>query len=62
MGGRNRPSEPLKTNEQPTDRKKGFADWMNLMKPGNEEKDHWVISFTEGKMFDFFSFSQSFFC
>lgn len=42
MGGRSRPSEPSKTSEQPAERKKGIADWMNLMKPGNEEKDHWV--------------------
>lgn len=42
MGGRIRPSESLKTTEQPTEKKKGFADWMNIIKPGNEEKDHWV--------------------
>ncbi|KAK3423749.1 hypothetical protein EUGRSUZ_H00950 [Eucalyptus grandis] len=41
MGGRTRPSDPVKTSEQPAERKKGIADWMNLMKPGNEEKDHW---------------------
>lgn len=32
-------SKPL---EQAAEKKKGFADWMTLMKPGNEEKDHWV--------------------
>lgn len=42
MGGRSRPVDYLKTNEQLTEKKKGFVDWMNLMKPGNEEKDHWV--------------------
>ncbi|KAL5778242.1 hypothetical protein ACOSP7_011168 [Xanthoceras sorbifolium] len=42
MGGRTRPSESLKTAEQPGDRKKGLTDWMNFIKPGNEEKDHWV--------------------
>lgn len=42
MGGSSRPSDSLKTNEQPTDKKKGLVDWMNLMKPANEEKDHWV--------------------
>ncbi|XP_059638071.1 protein FREE1 [Cornus florida] len=42
MGGRSKPSDSLKTTEQPTEKKKGIADWMNLMKPGNEEKDHWV--------------------
>ncbi|GKV21375.1 hypothetical protein SLEP1_g31359 [Rubroshorea leprosula] len=42
MGSRIRPSETVKTAEQPGERRKGFADWMNLMKPANEEKDHWV--------------------
>jgi len=42
MGGSRRPAEPLKTNEQTQDRKKVFGDWMNLIKPANEEKDHWV--------------------
>ncbi|KAK1276371.1 hypothetical protein QJS04_geneDACA016770 [Acorus gramineus] len=31
-----------KSFEQQTEKKKGFGDWINLMKPGNEEKDHWV--------------------
>ncbi|KAG8632306.1 protein FREE1 [Manihot esculenta] len=42
MGGSRRPTESSKTLEQPTEKKKGFVDWMNLIKPGNEEKDHWV--------------------
>lgn len=42
MGGRSRPPDSLKTTEQPSEKKKGFGDWMNLMKPGTEEKDHWV--------------------
>ncbi|KAK7310979.1 hypothetical protein RJT34_08804 [Clitoria ternatea] len=42
MGGSRRPVESMKTNEQTTERKKGFGDWMNLIKPANEEKDHWV--------------------
>ncbi|KAJ9564550.1 hypothetical protein OSB04_000516, partial [Centaurea solstitialis] len=29
-------------SEQPAEKKKGFPDWKNLIKPGNEEKDHWV--------------------
>ncbi|XVE56194.1 hypothetical protein DITRI_Ditri03aG0218100 [Diplodiscus trichospermus] len=41
MGGRSRPPESLKT-EQPAEKKRGFADWMNLIKPGVEEKDYWV--------------------
>ncbi|PKA60772.1 1-phosphatidylinositol-3-phosphate 5-kinase FAB1B [Apostasia shenzhenica] len=31
-----------KPSEQPSGRKKGFAEWMNMMKPGNEEREHWV--------------------
>lgn len=42
MGGRSRPSESFKAPEQPTEKKKGLVDWVNLIKPGNEEKDHWV--------------------
>lgn len=42
MGGDNKPSNSSKVSDQSLEKKKGFADWMNLMKPGNEEKDHWV--------------------
>lgn len=42
MGGRNKPSDISKVSEQPSEKKKGFVDWVNLMKPSNEEKDHWV--------------------
>ncbi|XP_021827530.1 protein FREE1 isoform X1 [Prunus avium] len=42
MGGRIKPTESLKPNEQSAERKKGLTDWMNIIKPGNEEKDHWV--------------------
>ncbi|AES74028.1 putative chromatin regulator PHD family [Medicago truncatula] len=42
MGGSRRPAESFKTNEQPAERKKGLGDWMNIIKPANEEKDHWV--------------------
>ncbi|KAL1311981.1 hypothetical protein HN51_038635 [Arachis hypogaea] len=42
MGGSKRPTESLRTNEQPAEKRKGFGDWMNLIKPPNEEKDHWV--------------------
>nr|XP_004291340.2 PREDICTED: formin-like protein 16 isoform X2 [Fragaria vesca subsp. vesca] len=41
MGGSTRPAESLKT-ELSAERKKGLTDWMNIIKPGNEEKDHWV--------------------
>lgn len=42
MGGRSRPADPVKVTEQPTEKKKGLGDWMNIIKPVNEEKDHWV--------------------
>ncbi|CDP07369.1 unnamed protein product [Coffea canephora] len=42
MGGRSRPAESSKISEQPTEKKKGLADWMAFMKPVNEEKDHWI--------------------
>ncbi|XXG86243.1 hypothetical protein AAC387_Pa11g1175 [Persea americana] len=44
MGG-NRikgPSDSIKLADQPTEKRKGLANWMNFIKPGNEEKDHWV--------------------
>ncbi|XP_068640576.1 protein FREE1-like [Aristolochia californica] len=28
--------------DPPGEKRKGFTDWMNLIKPGIEEKDHWV--------------------
>ncbi|XP_074586853.1 protein FREE1-like [Curcuma longa] len=31
-----------KFSDQSAERKKGLVDWMNLIKPTNEEKDHWV--------------------
>ncbi|KAL0325904.1 UNVERIFIED_CONTAM: protein FREE1 [Sesamum radiatum] len=42
MSGRSRPPEYPKTAEQPTEKKKGLGDFLNLIKPVNEEKDHWV--------------------
>ncbi|KAF7140810.1 hypothetical protein RHSIM_Rhsim06G0018400 [Rhododendron simsii] len=42
IGGRSKPSDSFKSTEQPAEKKKGLADWMNLMRPGSEEKDHWV--------------------
>jgi hypothetical protein len=40
MGGRIKPSDSIKSAEQPTEKKR--FDWVNLMKSVNEEKDHWV--------------------
>lgn len=37
-------ADAAKPAEQQNDKKKNFLDWKNLMKPMNEEKDHWVIS------------------
>uniref|UniRef100_A0A2P2L391 JHL20J20.9 protein n=1 Tax=Rhizophora mucronata TaxID=61149 RepID=A0A2P2L391_RHIMU len=42
MAGASRPSDSPRTTEQLTDKKKGLVDWMNIIKPSNEEKDHWV--------------------
>ena len=55
MGGRSRPLESLNTTEQPAEKKKGFADWMNMIKPGIEEKDHWVKIRAQGRFFFFLS-------
>ncbi|GAB4852560.1 Protein free1 [Ancistrocladus abbreviatus] len=42
MGGRSsRPADSLKVPERAAEKKKGLGDWMNLLKPANEEKDHW---------------------
>ncbi|MQL97459.1 hypothetical protein Taro_030151 [Colocasia esculenta] len=35
-------SDAAKQPELQTEKKKGFVDWINLIKPVNEEKDHWV--------------------
>ncbi|KAL6493020.1 Protein free1 [Orobanche gracilis] len=42
MSERSRPSEYAKIAEQPPEKKKGLADFMKVIKPVNEEKDHWV--------------------
>lgn len=42
MAGTTKPSDSIKGADQPAEKKKAFIDWMNLMKAGNEEKDHWV--------------------
>lgn len=42
-------SEASKQSEQSTEKKKGFGDWMNLIKPHFEEKDHWVPDEAVGK-------------
>ena len=35
-------SDASRQSEQAAEKKKGFADWINIIKPVNEEKDHWV--------------------
>lgn len=35
-------SDAAKQSEQVTEKKKGFVDWINIIKPVNEEKDHWA--------------------
>lgn len=44
----------MRTNEQPTEKKRGFGDWMNLIKPADEEKDHWVTLDANYVFFCFF--------
>lgn len=63
MSGRTRPSEYPKIAEQPTEKKKGLADFINMMKPVNEEKDHWVntehLCFLSILQFQFAQFAVS---
>lgn len=40
--GQSRGTDSSKPSEQPNEKKKSFADWMSIKKPGNEEKEHWV--------------------
>ncbi|CAH8354156.1 unnamed protein product [Eruca vesicaria subsp. sativa] len=42
IGGSSRPPASVKMVEQTVEKKKGLGDWMNIIKPVNEEKDHWV--------------------
>lgn len=39
MGGRSKPADAIKVTDQSTEKKKGLGDWMNIIKPPNEEKD-----------------------
>lgn len=41
MGESSMPSDAIKGSELDAEKKKGFS-WMKLMRPLNEEKDHWV--------------------
>ncbi|KAL8168387.1 hypothetical protein V2J09_009886 [Rumex salicifolius] len=41
MGDRKESAYP-RASEQQMERKKSFVDWMNVIKPPNEEKDYWV--------------------
>ncbi|WZZ58177.1 hypothetical protein YC2023_058284 [Brassica napus] len=42
IGGSSRPPTSVKLVEQSAEKKKGLGDWINIIKPVNEEKDHWV--------------------
>ncbi|XP_051140924.1 protein FREE1-like [Andrographis paniculata] len=42
IGSSSNPADQIKGSEQSVEKKKVFIDWKNLMKPVNEEKDHWV--------------------
>ncbi|XP_076905363.1 protein FREE1-like [Bidens hawaiensis] len=66
MGGRSRPVEAVKLTEQSTEKKKGLGDWMNIIKPPNEEKDHWVpdeaVTKCTGCGSDFSAFNRKHHC
>ncbi|KAI3796998.1 hypothetical protein L1987_39686 [Smallanthus sonchifolius] len=66
MGGRIRPVEAVKVTEQSTEKKKGLGDWMNIIKPANEEKDHWVpdeaVTKCTGCGSDFSAFNRKHHC
>ncbi|XP_048502637.1 protein FREE1 isoform X2 [Beta vulgaris subsp. vulgaris] len=66
MGGRARPSEPTRALEQSAEKKKGLGDWINKLKPVNEEKDHWVpdeaVSKCTGCGGDFSAFNRRHHC
>ncbi|KAK6150270.1 hypothetical protein DH2020_015202 [Rehmannia glutinosa] len=42
IGSSRNPSDLVKGTEQSVEKKKVIIDWKNLIKPVNEEKDHWV--------------------
>ncbi|XP_076927738.1 protein FREE1-like [Bidens hawaiensis] len=66
MGGRSRPVEAVKLTEQSAEKKKGLGDWMNIIKPPNEEKDHWVpdeaVTKCTGCGSDFSAFNRKHHC
>ncbi|KAL3838899.1 hypothetical protein ACJIZ3_023490 [Penstemon smallii] len=41
IGTSSNPADLVKVSDQSADKRRGF-DWKNLIKPVNEEKDHWV--------------------
>ncbi|KAL6511883.1 Protein free1 [Orobanche gracilis] len=66
MSERSRPSEYPKIADQPTEKKKGLADFMKVIKPANEEKDHWVpdeaVAKCNGCGMDFSAFVRKHHC
>ncbi|CAA0836784.1 RING/FYVE/PHD zinc finger superfamily protein [Striga hermonthica] len=42
IGSSHNSRDLVKGTEQSAEKKKGFIDWKNIIKPANEEKDHWV--------------------
>ncbi|KAI3724483.1 hypothetical protein L2E82_36262 [Cichorium intybus] len=66
MGGRSRPADTVKVIEQSNEKKKGLGDWMNIIKPPNEEKDHWVpdeaVTKCTGCGTDFSAFNRKHHC
>ncbi|KAJ9542412.1 hypothetical protein OSB04_028918 [Centaurea solstitialis] len=66
MGGRTKPADTFKVTEQSTEKKKGLGDWMNIIKPPNEEKEHWVpdeaVTKCTGCGTDFSAFNRKHHC
>lgn len=42
IGNSYRAPDQHKGTDQPSEKRKGLVDWMNIIKPKMEEKDHWV--------------------
>lgn len=54
IGSSSTPSNVVKGTDQSSEKKKGIIDWRNLIKPMNEEKDHWVRLIYLSNFYNFF--------
>ncbi|XP_031495040.1 protein FREE1 [Nymphaea colorata] len=67
MGGRSKGDiDAAKPLEQTAEKKRGLVDWINIIRPVNEEKDHWVpdeaVSKCTGCGTDFGAFNRKHHC